>query len=402
MVELVSVAAKGPDLDAVLRDLCAQIDGAGIMPAFAYVFQGCDHDPARIHDFVTRRLRGTRFIGGSSAAGLMTDGGLWPSDSLGMLLIADPDGDYGVAVADLGEDAAGDAAALVEQALVDAGCPGELPELVWIYQAPGREEAVMAGIRRVIGDRCPILGGSSADNDISGRWHQFGTDGMVRRGLAVAVLFPSGGIGHAFQGGYAPTGMQGVVTAVRCEATGSGERGRLILEIDGQPAAEVYNRWIGNRLAGRLRNGGSILADTTTCPLGVEAARIGGVSQFLLVHPESLSARGALTTFAEVERGARLHAMQGDRQRLIDRAGRVVGAAADAIGGPETTAGGLIVYCAGCRLAVGDRMEEVRQAVAAGLAQQPFIGCFTFGEQGSLLGTNWHANLMVSAIAFRR
>lgn len=402
MVELVSVAAKESDIAALLRDLGAQIDACGICPDLAYLFSGCDHDPVRIHEFVTKRLPGIRIVGGSSASGLMTEAGLWTSDTVGLLLIADPEGDYGVAVAELGEDAAGDAATLVQQALDDAGCPGELPELVWIYQAPGREEAVMTGIRRVVGDRCPVLGGSSADNELAGQWHQVGTDGVVRRGLAVAVLFPSRGIGHAFQGGYAPTGQDGVVTAVRCEATGSLTRGRRILEIDGQPAAEVYNRWIGNRLAGRLRSGGSILAETTTCPLGVAAAEVAGVSQFLLLHPEALSTDGALTTFAEVELGDRVHAMNGDRQRLIQRAGRVADAAAGAIGGAGVLAGGLMVYCAGCRMAVGERMEEVRREVAASFGQRPFIGCFTFGEQGSLLGANRHANLMISAIAFGR
>jgi hypothetical protein len=32
----------------------------------------------------------------------------------------------------------------------------------------------------------------------------------------------------------------------------------------------------------------------------------------------------------------------------------------------------------------------------------PFIGCFTFGEQGLVLDRNAHGNLMISAIAFGR
>jgi hypothetical protein len=45
-------------------------------------------------------------------------------------------------------------------------------------------------------------------------------------------------------------------------------------------------------------------------------------------------------------------------------------------------------------------MPQVAQAVAQRLAGAPFVGCFTFGEQGAIQGRNMHGNLMISAIAF--
>ena len=93
--------------------------------------------------------------------------------------------------------------------------------------------------------------------------------------------------------------------------------------------------------------------------------------------------------------------MRGDRDRLIERAGRVAREAATKLpGGAASLAGGLIVYCAGCMMAVGDQMPQVAATVAESFSDMPFLGCFTFGEQGTLARQNVHGNLMISAIAF--
>src|SRR3546814_9853826 len=88
--------------------------------------------------------------------------------------------------------------------------------------------------------------------------------------------------------------------------------------------------------------------------------------------------------------------MRGDRERLVQRVGRVASAAIGSLpGGTSQVAGGLVVYCAGCRLAVGDRVAEVAQTASESFAGQPFLGCFPLGEQGVLLDRYVHANLMI-------
>jgi hypothetical protein len=62
--------------------------------------------------------------------------------------------------------------------------------------------------------------------------------------------------------------------------------------------------------------------------------------------------------------------------------------------------GALVVYCAGCMLTVGGRMSEVPEQLDAAL-NAPFLGVFTFGEQGRLgAAANRHGNLMISVVAF--
>lgn len=136
-------------------------------------------------------------------------------------------------------------------------------------------------------------------------------------------------------------------------------------------------------------------------PVGIDAGKIEGITHYLLVHPDQILANGALSTFATIEEGTRLFSMRGNKLRLVERAGKVATAAAATLpGGAANLAGGLVVYCAGCMLAVGDEMPKVSEAVSTSFDGKPFLGCFTFGEQGAILNKNAHGNLMISAIAF--
>ncbi|MFT3817559.1 MAG: FIST N-terminal domain-containing protein [Rubrivivax sp.] len=404
MPQLYTAAASHADTAAALQQIDRQLDERAAGARMVFAFYGCEHDDALLHRHLRQRFGGAALLGGSSSGGLITERGALGPQGLGLLAIADDDGSYGVAAGALGADPAASAEALLRQALASCDCEGELPELIWVYQAPGHEEAVVAGLRRLVGDRCPIVGGSSADNDVSGRWRQLGPDGVRGDGLVVGVLFPSSPLGFAFQGGYEPAGPSGVITGIGYAPAGASgivtaSAGREILSIDGEPAAVVYNRWLGGRLDGLLAGGGTILAETTMMPIATDAGRVEGVSHYLLVHPEAVGAGGTLRTFCTLQVGDRVYAMRGDRERLIDRAGRVARQARKDLG-RGATAGGLVVYCGGCKMAVGEDIDRVAAGLADAFGGSPFICCFTFGEQGRLIDRNVHGNLMISAIGF--
>lgn len=394
------ISAPQPE-EAVAR-LAASLSGPDA-PQLIFAFYGEQADDQGLHQALLARWPGVPCLGGTSAGGLMTQEGLQDGRHFGLMAIEDRGGDYGVAAGPLGEDPASAAAALLQQALVNAGCEGELPSLIWIYQVPGHEEAVLEGLRRVVGERCPIVGGSAADESLSGAWRQFGPEGVLRDSLVVAVLFPSGALRYAFQGGYEPAGPSGVVTGIGFHPEGhcgtvTAIRGRELLSIDGQPAAEVYNHWLGGSIDAELEAGGAILDKTTLRPLATEVGQINGLHHFLLVHPESVTPQGALRTFCDLQVGDRIYAMRGERERLIDRAGRVALEALSELPPGGKASGALIVYCGGCRLAVGERIADVARSVRRQLGDIPFLGCFTYGEQGRLLDRNVHGNLMVSAV----
>ncbi|PTW63013.1 hypothetical protein C8N35_1011062 [Breoghania corrubedonensis] len=388
------------------HDLSGKLEAAlrttDISADVVFAFYGQNQDGDRISLLVTDRFPDATLIGGSSSHGVMDQYGLHQPDSIGLLMIEDPDGDYGSASRPLGDDPAGAAEEALRAALEDADCAGELPDLVWTYQAPGHEEQVMAGLKHLVGDRCPVIGGSSADDDATGVWTQISRQGATRDAVVVCVLFPSRPLGHGFQGGYEPNGHTGKITRIdggRVTKVEGPRHSRIILEIDGRPAAAVYNGWIGGELDGKLATGGTILAETTLAPLSVFAGVEDGIDQFLLVHPEAVRSDGALTTFADVEEGSEIYCMRGDADHLIRRAGRVSRHAIKQIEDAEPAAA-LIIFCGGCRMAVRDQIGELCGTLKAELGDTPTIVCFTFGEQGPVLGVNKHGNLMISAVVF--
>ncbi|MEM1428326.1 MAG: FIST N-terminal domain-containing protein [Pseudomonadota bacterium] len=376
------------------QDLCAALaeEPQGSL-VFLQANAACDLDGLR--DAIAR-MGGPAFIGATSCLGTMSHQGHAPE--LAALMIVDPEGDYGAAAEPLDSDAEAAARRATERAVRAADRPGEKPELVWVSGTPGREEEFLAGIESVVGQDVPIIGGSAADNDVTGQWAVFDAESLLPDGIAIGVLFPSASVSFAYQNGYAPTAHSGRVTAVD---------GRRLAEIDGQPAAEVYSRWTEGAVAVPKEGGDGqpILAKSTFWPLGREISEIGGVPQFLLAHPAAGDADGTLHLFATVTEGETLTQMSGSPDSLVERAGRVAALARGAgqFRGDGDIAGALMVYCGGCMLAVQDRVDEVVGGIVGELGEAPFMGIFTFGEQGRVFGAgNRHGNLMISCIIFGR
>lgn len=364
-----------------------------------------------LFDGLRARLEPGRFAGCSSCRGAMTDEGLVGFDGPGFALwgVRDPDGAYGTGFAAIDADpgspqaraaAAREAARRAyEQAVDHADRPGELPDLVWVMAVPGVEEAVLQGLDDLTGGQVPIAGGSAADDAIAGRWTCFAGDRCAGSGVAVVVLFTSTSVASSFQSGYEPAGPSAIVTR---------SEGRCIVEFDSRPAAEVYDEWTGGLLKSALQGGEhTVLAESTMNPLGREVGQMTVdekvIPYYSLLHPERVTANHALTVFADVVPGERLQLMRGSIDSLVSRAGHVADAARSVlIDGQRGHAdarlgGGLVIYCAGCMLAVGDQMPRVAAELRQAFGGTPFIGAFTFGEQGRLLGgENMHGNLMIS------
>ncbi|MFZ3228667.1 MAG: FIST N-terminal domain-containing protein [Pseudobdellovibrio sp.] len=338
---------------------------------------------------------GTSCVGVMTALGFHNGAGDDSEKSVGLLGILDPEGSYGVGVADLDTNPRAAAFAASQKALEQAKRPGEVPSIVWIMGPPGNEESLLKGIGDFFGPNVPIGGGSSGDNTVTGEWLQFANGEVYKNSIVVSVLFASKGIAFSFHSGYDPTGKKALVT--------KGE-GRVIHQLNNRPAAEFYNEWIGGGITEELAHGGNILMKSSLFPLGRIVGLMGETPYYQLSHPDSVTADKSITMFSEVQLNDEVHLMQGSLESLIHRAERVVKSAirtGDV--DPEKIAGAIIIYCAGCMLTVKEQMPEVVESFRLGLGENiPFLGAFTFGEQGCFLGgENRHGNLMISVLIFR-
>lgn len=388
----IDVFAANNEPSANLQSLFQDwLDSHGAPPDFIAIHQSVASRSAAVENVMSER---SAVHGATSCLGVMSHHGPFVKGGLGAFAIWDSEGDFGTGMQPIDGNSRAAASAATQAALSAADRPGEAPDVVWLSCSPGTEEEILAGIEDIIGPNVPILGGSAADDTVEGHWQLFDANQAIGNGVIVSVLFPSKPVSFAYQSGYAPTPHVGTVTKAD---------GRLLKEIDGRPAADVYQEWnggdvlpkgVGNRIA--------ILSETTLAPLGRQLDEVGGVPFYLLLHPAGLLSDGTLDLFADVAVGDHLTQMQGAPDQLAQRAGKVAALAAQS-GELKSSdvAGALMVYCGGCMLAVQDRLEEVSNGVCDALPNVPFMGVFTFGEQGMVMGEhNRHGNLMISAIVF--
>ncbi|WP_146348422.1 FIST signal transduction protein [Phaeobacter marinintestinus] len=395
-MKIIVATSTAPSAEQAVADIIGQMPTAKSDPDFIAVHFSAVYDQAVIQNGLRNLAKGS-FHGATSCQGVMSDTGMQSINGLGAgaFCIWDPEGAYGTAMRPIGDNARASARDATEAALRAAGRYGEAPDMVWLSTVPGTEEAVLEGVQSVLGRNVPILGGSAADNDVSGNWSVFDRDSCAENGVAVSVLFPSGDVSFAYHNGYAPTLHSGQVTKAN---------GRRLIEIDNRPAADVYCGWTGGAVQPKTptSESASILADSTLSPLGRHLRNVGTVPYFRLAHPSTLHPDGSLDLFADVSEGDVLTLMQGSVSSLTERAGKVT-CLAGRVGGmsQDDVKGALVVYCGGCMMAVQDRMDDVVGGINNVLSGKPFMGIFSFGEQGMAFdGQNHHGNLMISSIVF--
>jgi hypothetical protein len=376
------LSGAGAAVRGAFGDLVGRLGGA---PDVLFLSASVGYDCVRVMGALAVVAPGVALHGSTSCLGAMTERGFHSVDGRG--------GAYGVGCASLGGDPRAAAALAADAALDRARRAGEVPALAWVTSTPGTEEEVIRGLEDVFGPNVPVFGGSAADNTVAGEWCVFADGGAHRDAVLVTVLFPSSRVGYAFHSGYEPTDRRGRVT--RAE-------GRVLHEIDGRPAGMVYDEWSGGLVTDALGEGGNVLGLTTLRPLGRVVGESGGIPYFRLSHPNHVLADGSIALFTDVDEGDELILMRGTEASIISRAGRVAASAVQAqLGSTEDAAGALVIYCAGCMLTVQDRMDDVVAETRDALGGKPFLGAFTFGEQGCFVGgENRHGNLMIATLVF--
>ena len=353
----------------------------------AFVFSTVDYNAEEVFAGVKSAARIVPIHGGTSFTGILTPEGFKGDGQgvVGVLAVSSPDIVLGVGGAELGDDPFQAGRSAAQLAFEEAGSPDWDPDLVLMLATPGQEEAVIQGIESVVED-VPIIGGSAADNTVEGHWRVFAGDRVIANGVVVTTIYNAPAIGWSYGSGYRPTAKSALVTRAV---------GRVLHELDDQPALEVYAGWTGK--APKALFGTQILGESILQPVAVYDEE----NDFYLVKHPGIAARdGSITLFAKIEEGDEVTLMEASVDDLIQEVGDTLRAAMveDEIA-QEKVAGALIIHCGGRRGAIGERMDEVVAQVKAAIGQAPFLGYCTFGEQGCLLdGTNVHCDLLLAVL----
>ncbi|WP_165311361.1 FIST signal transduction protein [Vibrio ziniensis] len=381
------------DANAAIEHIKLSISIEGIKAIVCYYTEAyCNQNLSNV---LSRHFPNIPLIGCSSCKGLMTESGCHCGPVIGVMAIYDnsPYSAYGTANVSLTDcnDFKQAVNSAINKALSKANRVGEVPDFIILHATPGNEERIIEAIDAQFGTQVPIIGGSAADNNIAGNWSVFNEDNESSEALTLLVGFPSIPIATGLSVGYSPTEYYGLVTKAH---------GRYIYSINKKPAKQIYQEWL------RVHSGLTILDEylfdyVSEFPIGNVVGYIGSQPYFKLSHPIRITEDDALEMFSESKVGETITLMTGSKKHLVERASRVVKDANTKNYNESEMVGGILIFCAGSMLHLGEQMTEVYKKISAQMNKQPFICPFTFGEQGKLVGgENAHGNLMISSAIF--
>ncbi|TAD89224.1 MAG: hypothetical protein EAZ99_10715 [Alphaproteobacteria bacterium] len=219
--------------------------------------------------------------------------------------------------------------------------------------------ALVAGMRDAIDDGVVVTGGLAGDGADFGVT-KVALNGPPQPGQVAAIGFYGPlSIGHGSYGGWTPFGPERLVTR---------SRGAVLFELDGQPALELYKRYLGEAAA---RLPGSALH----FPLNISLGDGRQLTRTIVGIDEQAQ---SMTFAGDVPQGAVARLMRSSTDRLIEGAGRAAGQITAPSSGPKLA---LMVSCIGRKLTLGQRCgEEVEEVMRVLGADTSGIGFYSYGE----------------------
>lgn len=226
--------------------------------------------------------------------------------------------------------------------------------------------ALVSGITSIIGPSIPVTGGMAGDGDAF-ETTLVGCDVAPRSGCVAAIGFYGDAvrIGHGSAGGWDVFGPRRKITR---------SRGNVLYELDGEPALDLYKRYLGDEAKGLPGTG-------LLFPLRiVDPDRTGHdvVRTLLAVDPQTRS-----VTFAgDMPAGWSAQLMRGNFDRLAAGAAEAARKARQGIACEAGYSGAaILVSCIGRRLLMGQRVIEEVEAAAAELGDSIVrLGFYSYGE----------------------
>ena len=354
----------------------------------AFLFNSVGYDQKKLIEGAKTVLTDTDIVGCTSSAGIITPDG-YMIDETGTAGILTLDGDdltiasYGMAKKKSARETGREVAL---KALEKAGLD-YAPDYFFMSASPAEEEEYIKGIQDVIG-RVPCFGGSAADNTVEGKWSIFYNDTIYSDGVVAAFIYTSKEVSTVYTGAYNETKDMGIITKLNST--------RVLAEIDGEPATDVYKKWRG--LKDEDVTGGNLLVTTITSPLGVKD-RLGNLTA--IRHPMNGNDDKSMNIGANLSEGTAVIRMEATVDELINSTGNTLKELKKKCPNP---AGYLLIHCGGRRLGIGDRMNEVYEQLKKEAGDVPFLVVFTFGEYGYTDDdqTNTTGGLMLSFTAFEK
>lgn len=320
-------------------------------------------DHQALVDAVHTRYPGIE-LAGSSSAGEMSSVLGFREDSVALALFA---GDTIEIVAGLGRNVAADPQAAARQAVADATTRTPLPPRLCIVMsaiAGAGADVILAALRTALGAGVPIIGGGAAPRDpmtesagLTSR--QFAGDVVASDALAILLFAGELAFSFGVDTGWRALGPRAAVT--RSSAT-------AVQEIDGRPALEFYERYVG------------VGQPPIANPLAVFEAP--GSERFYLRTPVTYDREsGAIGFYGAVPEGATVQITMAATDQIIEGARASIAHALAGFPAGARPEAALLFSCATRKFLLGTRARGEIDLVRDVLGESvPVGGIYCMGE----------------------
>lgn len=226
---------------------------------------------------------------------------------------------------------------------------------------------LVAGVGNVIGPNVPLTGGLAGDG-ADFRETLVGGDCPPRPHTVVGIGFygPAIRVGHGSAGGWDQFGPRRKVSKAV---------GNVLFELDGQPALDLYERYLGPEESKGLPSSALLFPIQVCDPDSPDSAVVRTV---LAIDRD----RRSMTFAGDVPQGWTAQLMRGNLDRLAAGAAdaaRQARTGMSAMDGDQCLS--ILVSCIGRRLLMGQRAAEEVEVVGAELGSRtPRLGFYSYGE----------------------
>ncbi len=226
---------------------------------------------------------------------------------------------------------------------------------------------LVAGVTGVIGPTIPLTGGLAGDG---AKFEEtlVGADDTPKRGQVAAVGFYGSSIriGHGSAGGWDEFGPRRRITR---------STGNVLYELDGKPALDLYERYLGEEDAHGLPGTALLFPLLIRDPVQPDQDVVRTV---LAIDRTARS----MTFAGDVPEGWVAQLMRGNFDRLAAGAAVAARQARSGLGDSSDQNGvAVLVSCIGRRLLMGQRIVDEVEAAGAQLgAKIPRLGFYSYGE----------------------
>lgn len=232
------------------------------------------------------------------------------------------------------------------------------------------------GLNSQLKDRIPVTGGLAGDQDLFSETAIVHNQGGEKN-LVVAIGFYGASlqIGYGSMGGWDSFGVDREVTR---------SKGNILFELDGQPALELYKRYLGDHAA-------NLPASALLFPLSfrIKNSETPLVRTILGVN----EADGSMVFAGDIPQGEYVRLMKANADRLIDGANGAAEMAATSFQQTDTELA-VLISCVGRKLVLKQRVEEELEIIREVIGNTTAVtGFYSYGEICPLHAFEQHCEL---------